>query len=454
MVNKKLWNIVGVLILIGIVSGLFKITTRTPVPVNNGEAFTIQSWHTTNGARVLYVPAPQLPMVDVQVVFDAGSARDGSLPGIASMTNAMLNEGAGEWSTNQLAERFDSIGALYGASASYDMAMISLRALTDKAILSKAVNTFATVLNQPRFPEAELERIRAQTLIGLENQLQSPESIASKAFYKALYGEHPYASPTSGTMASVKTIKREDIAAFYKKYYVAKNALVAIVGAVTREQAEQLAESIIAELPAGAAADNLPKVKAIEQAVRIKKKHPSTQTHILVGQPGVKRGDDDYFALYVGNHILGGSGFGSRIMSEIREKRGLAYSSYSYFMPQRGYGPFIMGLQTSNEQAKQALELLNEVLTTFIEDGPTKDELRHAKKNITGGFPLRIDSNKDIIGYIAMIGFYNLPLDYLHSFNDNIEAISVEDIRQAFQRRIDPQHMVTVTVGDGEFNHE
>jgi zinc protease len=166
-----------------------------------------------------------------------------------------------------------------------------------------------------------------------------------------------------------------------------------------------------------------------------------------MGQPGVRRGDPDYFALYVGNQILGGGGLVSRISEEVREKRGLSYSAYSYFLPMRADGPFVLGLQTRNDSADEALKVLRQTLVDFRNDGPTGKELEAAKRNITGGFPLKIDSNSDILGYIAMIGFYKLPLDYLDTFNGKIEAVTAKQIRDAFQRRVDPDRMVTVTVG-------
>jgi zinc protease len=222
---------------------------------------------------------------------------------------------------------------------------------------------------------------------------------------------------------------------------------VAIVGDVNRKQAEQLVEKILKGLPEGEPAKQIPAPEPLSEESTIHKEHPSTQTHILVGQPGMKRGDEDYLALYVGNHILGGSGFGSRIVEEIREKRGLAYSSYSYFTPMRVEGPFVMGLQTGNGNTVKALSILDEVLRAFIDKGPTAEELLHAKKNITGGFALKVDSNKDIIGYLGMIGFYNLPLDYLATFNERVEAISLEQIQDAFKRRVKPDKLATITVG-------
>jgi len=418
---------------------------QTGVSADN--AFRIQTWKTGNGAKVLYVYAPQLPMVDVRIVFDAGSARDGKQPGLARLTSTMLAKGAGDWDTDAVAERFDNIGAVFSTSAMRDMASLSLRSLNDRKLLDTAIVTMQTVLTQPRFDEKELARMRRQTLIALKSQLQSPAAIVNKAFYRALYGQHPYASPPLGTEASIKAISRKDLQDFYKRYYVAGNALVAIVGDVDLAEAKRLAGELLSKLPKGQPAPALPPVPELEKAQLIKKAHPSTQTHVLVGQPGLRRGDPDYFALYVGNHILGGSGFGSRIMKEIREKRGLAYSSYSYFIPMRLPGPFQMGLQTSNGQRDEALALLNKILRDFIKQGPTDEEMQHALKNITGGFPLRIDSNKDIIEYIAMIGFYDLPLNYLETFNANIEAVTAAKVQDAFHRRIHPDRLVTVLVG-------
>ena len=175
--------------------------------------------------------------------------------------------------------------------------------------------------------------------------------------------------------------------------------------------------------------------------------YPSAQTHILVGQPGVKRGDSDYFPLYVGNHILGGGGMVSRLFSEVREKRGLSYSAYSYFSPMLFKGPFVAGLQTKTEQVDEAISVLLENIKNYITDGPTEEELVAAKKNITGGYPLRIDSNSKILNYVVVIGYYKLPFDYLDTFNSNVEAVTVDSIKDAFKRRINPDKLVVVKVG-------
>lgn len=406
----------------------------------------IQTWHTPNGAKVLFVNAPGLPMLDVRVVFDAGSARDGELPGLAKMTNALLSDGAGEWDANQLAERLEDRGIELSASAARDMAIVDLRSLTDEKILPVAVDTMATVLAKPSFVAKDIERTRQQMQIGLRQAKQSPGSVASLAFFKSLYGEHPYGHNSGGTEASLTEISRDDILAFHANYYVANNAVIAMVGAVDRPHAEKIAAQIVAGLPAGEHAPALPPVP--EQGAQERREvFPSSQTHILVGQPGMARHDPDYFALYVGNHVLGGSGLVSVLGEEVRNKRGLSYSVYSYFSPMRQTGPFIMKAQTKNTQADQALQVMRDTLKRFIEQGPDAQELADAKRNITGGFPLRIASNQKIVQYIAMMGFYDYPLDWLATLVDKVKAVDAASVQDAFERRIDPNRMLAVIVG-------
>jgi len=407
----------------------------------------IQHWQTENGARVYFVHSPELPMIDLRVIYDAGSARDGERPGLAALTNSLLDEGTPTLNANELAETFEGVGAQYGASSLRDMAVTSLRSLTEAKAMNTALQTFAAVLATPTFPEKSFQRNRKAMLIGLQQEKQSPGAIASKAFYRAIYGSHPYASHSDGTEASLEAVTRDEVKAFHKDFYTARNATIAIVGDVSREQAEDIAAQLTAKMATGKQAAAIPPVAPLEKADVQRITHDSQQTHILVGQPGMRRGDEDYMALYVGNHILGGSGLISRISDVIREQRGLAYSAYSYFSPMREKGPFTMGLQTKNAKADEALKLLDETLRNYIDKGPTADELQRARQNITGGWALRIDSNKKITEYVAMIGFYALPLDYLDTFTSRVEAVTVEAIREAFQRRIHPDKLVTVMVG-------
>ena len=450
--NKKALIVYVLVIIAALIFILLPDTASKEInPIKSSKAVNIKEWKTKNGARVLYVYAPELPMVDIQAVFDAGSVRDGNKQGVAKLANSLLSHGAKLdnkiLTVDDISESFENIGAQFGASASKDNAEISLRTLTEEKLLSKAVATMQAIIYAPTFDEKELERVRKQLLIAFEGRKQSPGTIASEAFHKSLYGEHPYANPSIGTVESIKKLTRDDLVDFYKKYYVASNALVTIVGDVDKDKAAELAEQVVGKLPAGQKAASMSAVYDLKIAASKHHEFPSSQTHVLIGQVGVHRKDKDYFTLYVANHILGGSGFGSRIMEEIREKRGLAYSSYSYFSPMLKRGPFIMGMQTSNENSKEAVKVLKETLKTFIDKGPTEKELLHSKKNITGGFPLRIDSNSDISNYLAVIGFYNLPLSYLKDFNEKVEAVTLAQIKDAMKRRIDPNKMLTVTVG-------
>jgi len=407
----------------------------------------IQSWKTDKGAKVLFVEAHELPMVDVRIVFDAGGARDDKQPGVASLTNALLDQGAAGLNADQIAQGFEQLGSNLGGGSARDMAWMSLRSLTDSKLLKPSLKLFGKVLAKPDFPKADFEREQKRTLIGLEYQKQQPKSIASRAYYEGLYGDHPYAHDPSGTEASVKALSTDALRSFYERYYVANNATVVIVGDVSRKQAQAIASDMADALTEGDKAAALPEVADLKGEQDTFIEHPSTQSHVLMGGPGLKRRDVDYFALYVGNHILGGSGLVSRISQEIREKRGLSYSAYSYFTPMKRKGPYTLGFQTRNDQRQEALSVLRETLQNFIDKGPTKKELQSSKNNIIGGFPLRVSSNGKISQYLAVIGFYDLPLDYLTKFTANVDAVTTEQIQDAYRRRVHPDRMVTITVG-------
>lgn len=409
----------------------------------------IQSWRSENGAQVLFIEAHELPIVDVRVVFSAGAARDGDRPGLAVLTNGLLMSGAGAMNADEIALRLESVGAAASTESLRDMAIVSMRSLSDPGKLGTMLEVMRAVLTQPTFPEADLERERRQLLAALDYRQQQPEDVAEDAFFRLIYGGHPYGNPSQGTHASVSSITREQIVDFYRRYYVGSNAFVAVVGNLEEAAARRLVEDLVGSLPAGDRPAAVPDVSPLPQALERRIPMPTVQTHILVGQPGIARDDPDYFPLYVGNHILGGSGFESRLMHEIRELRGLAYSVYSYFLPMAEQGPFIAGMQTRNEQAATALGLMNEHIQRFIEQGPTEEELRKAVQNITGGFPLRIDSNRKLVEQLAVLAFYGMPLDYLDAFNDRVRAVTVDSIRDAFRRRVDPARMATVTVGGG-----
>jgi len=386
-------------------------------------------------------------MLDIRIVFDAGSARDAGKSGLSTLTNGLLAEGAGGLSAQQIAEQFESVGAEFSNAALRDMAYVSVRSLTSKKYLDAAIDTLTTVLTRADFPDDAYARELARMKVAAVARKQSPSDIADEAFYRAIYGDHPYAEPSAGTEDSLQQLTLDDVRVFYQQYYVAQNAVIAIVGEVDRAQAEALVERLVSGLDSGQRAADLPVVKALTKAQEIRIEYPSRQSHIFVGQPGMNRTDDKYMELYVANHSFGGSGFTSRLVDTIREERGLAYSVYSYFSPMRETGPFMMGMQTRSDQTAEALALLREELELFLAEGPTADEIKASISNITGSFPLNIDSNSKLLDYIAMIGFYDLPLDYLQNFIQRVEAIDASAAKTAMADRIHTDRLVTVVVG-------
>lgn len=412
----------------------------------------IEHWVTDSGLRVYFVNVPELPMLDLSLSFAAGSAFDGSKIGISGMTTSMLNKGAAGLNADQIAEAFETVGANYSATSGRDNVSINLRTLTLDEQMTSALDNWLKVIEKPEFPEADFQRLKKQALIGLQAEKQNPGSIARKAFYKNLYPGHPYGQPQNGDEESIDALSIDDLKAFYKQFFVNKNGQIALVGAIDKTQAMSIAERISKALTAGdrgvgEKAAAIPVVKPLTEAKTIRIPYPSSQAHVFIGQPGDKRGDKDYFPLYLGNHELGGSGFTSRLMKEIRVKRGLSYSVYSYFIPMKENGPFMLGLQTKLSQTDEAIKVAREVLDTFQKEGPSEENLKASKINISGGFPLRTASNSDIVGYIDVIGMYDLPLNYLDTFTQVINDTTRDQVIDAFQRRVNLDKLLTVIVG-------
>jgi len=411
----------------------------------------IQDWKTASGARVLLVVNGDLPMLDISVDFPAGSGFDTSdKAGLASYTNHLLKLGAGGLSENEISQRTADVGAQLSGRFNADRAGLYLRTLSSAKERDRALDIMTRVLQQPEFPEEALAREKARGIAGLKEADTKPDTIASRAFRRLVFGDHPYGLRAAGEVETVSALTRADLLGFYQRHYVADRAVVSIMGDVTRSEAERIAELLTSKLPrAGDIQQAIPSVSALKHAQSSVLSHPASQAHILIGGPGIRRGDPDYFPIFVGNYILGGGGFASRLNEEVRQQRGLAYSVYSAFVPLLREGPFQIGLQTRGDQAQAALKIVRDTLSAFVTSGPSEQELEEAKNNLIGGFPMRIDSNRKIHEYLATIGFYDLPLNYLDQFVENIRKVTVSDIKAAFARRVQPERLVTVVVGGG-----
>lgn len=412
----------------------------------------IQHWQTAGGAQVYFVENHDLPMLDVSVEFPAGAGHDEpGKSGVASMTQRLLRGGADGMGEDEIARRLADVGAQLGGRFDNDRAGLSLRTLSSARERRQGLDLLARVLRSPSFPGDVLEREKARLVGALRESDTRPNTLVARTFYRLAYRDHPYALRESGEVETVEGIVREDLAAFHRRFYAGRYAVVALMGDVTRAEAAAIAEQLTRGLPeARGPAPALPPVPELADGVTRMIPHHASQAHIIIGAPGISRTDPDYTALYVGNFILGGGGFVSRMMEEVRQKRGLAYSASSYFYPLQRAGPFVISMQTRRDQAGQALEVARKTLAEFVKNGPTAEELDAAQRNIVNSFPLRIDSNRKIHEYLALIGFYRLPLTYLEDFVKNVERVTAAEIREAFQRRIKPDHMVTVVVGADE----
>ena len=410
-------------------------------------ALNIQHWQTPQGAQVVFVESHELPMLDVTVAFPAGSGYDpAGKSGLAHLTHVLLDQGAGGLSDTEIAHRLADVGAVLGGHFERDRAGVTLRTLSSAREREVALDVLGRVLQSPGFAADVVAREKNRVIAALREAEAQPGEVADKAFYRAVYGTHPYSQPEQGDADTVPGLKREDLIAFHHSHYTASNAVIALMGDIARAEAEALAVQLTANLPKGGMTTKLPHPDpTVAKETRIA--HPSTQSHVLIGSIGVARDDPDFFSLYVGNYVLGGGGFDSRLLKEVRDKRGYAYSAYSYFIPMALPGPFMLGLQTKTAQTDEAVSVARETLRQFVAEGPTEAELIQAKANLTGGFPLRIDSNKKILDYLTIIGFYKLPMDYLDTWVAKVNAVDVAMVKQAFARRVDPDKMATVVVG-------
>ncbi|ADU39185.1 M16 family metallopeptidase [Variovorax paradoxus] len=419
-------------------------------------ALPIQHWTLANGAKIYLVATNALPIVDVQVDFDAGSRRDPApQAGLASVISAMVEKGVragknGEPALDQnaLGEAWADLGASFDVSAGTDRMSYSLRTLSDPALLGKAVTLASREIGEPSFPDDVWLRERERINASIKESNTKPATIAGRAFAQAVYGVHPY-----GQEVTEETLARIDTAAMRQRYQqliVPCRAKLSIVGAVTRAEAESVATTLLSRLPATDSCAPLPAIAPVAALAASKDERipfDSAQAHVFIGQPGYPRKDPDHFALTLGNYVLGGGGFVSRLTNEVREKRGLTYSIYSGFAPGLDAGAFRVGFQTRPDQAEEAVKMSREVLAKFVAEGPTESELKAAKDNLIGGFPLLLDSNHKLIGNVANIAWHDLPLDYLDTWTTRMNAVTAADIKAAFARKLQPQRMVTVVVG-------
>ncbi|HIB28657.1 MAG TPA: insulinase family protein [Candidatus Thioglobus sp.] len=407
----------------------------------------IERWKTPEGAMVLFTQAKGLPMLDIALNFDAASSRDADKYGLATLTNILIGSASKYHNEEQIINQFESLGSEFSTNSLKDMAIVSMRSLTRESILRQSLEMFREVISEPEFKQALLTRERKQLIRSIRASKQYPGRVAALKFDQLVFADHAYAQPKNGTKESLEAIQLKDLTEFYQQYYVANNLTIAMVGDITKAKAKQIARQLSHGLNTGKKAKDNPIVVPTVVSITEHIEFPSKQTHLLIGQSGINRTHADYYPLYLGNHILGGSGLSSVLSEQVREQRGLAYSVVSYFTKMKSNGLFLIKLQTKNSQTQQAKQVVLKTLERFIKSPIDAQLLQDGKDNIIGGFSLETSSNANILTYLSIIGFYELPGDYLSGFTQKINAISAADVQAAFYRLIKIDKLIVLSVG-------
>lgn len=424
----------------------------------NAYALTpIENWQQPNGTSIWLASSMGIPMVDVHIEFDRGKRRDpeGKM-GLSSLAASLASKGVLAWKDRPaldeaaLGDAWADLGAEFSIGADDDSFAFALRSLTYPDVLPKSIALAAHQIAAPAFDATVAQREIEKTIAAIKEAETQPAYVAGIAYAQAVFGRHPYGHIT--TEASLKALTIDDLKQFYKTKLNPCHAKVSIVGALSHEQADQMVTQLLEGLQVSGQAPcpslaALPDPAQLTEAVKKDISFNSAQAQIMIGQPAMKRSDPDFFPILVGNYILGGSGLVSRLSEQVREKRGLTYSIDSYFAARQSVGEFTIALQTRPDQAQQAVDLSMQVLKDFMVQGPSEEELKAAKANLIGGFPLRIDSNRNLLSNIANMARNGLPLNYLDTWTQKVDAVTVEDIRRAFAAKLQPDKMVTVILG-------
>lgn len=438
------------------IAALSKLTSLNDASPLKVTVPTIQHFKTKAGVPVRFVQTTALPIVDIDLRFNAGSARDGSIRqngfGIANMTATMLTQGSKKLDESEFTRAVETLGINLNSSAYKDMFIVSLRSLSDDKHLLPAIDLMTQMLNEPAFNDDVLARNKARLLVGLQQQKQDPNSLASIAFSQALYDGHPYAHPSAGTLESVPNIDKQQLLDFKDRYLVAANASIAMTGNLTLAQAKKLADDITTEMPTGQSAPELPEPKPLAQAKQIHIPFPSTQTTVLMGQLGSKRATNpkdqqQQTNFAVGNDVMAGGDFNARLMTEIRQNLGYTYGISGSMNPMLARGPYQIGFSTRNDKARAAIDASLDVINDTLDKGITSDEIRLTTENLKNSFPMGFASNAGINGLLGMMNFYQLPNSYLSDYVNRIDQVNLAGVNQTMRETLQPDNFLIVTVG-------
>lgn len=424
----------------------FLLTLYTAVPAYAGSL--ADRAVLPDGLILLHSERAELPMVRVVVAIKAGSiAEPASKAGLSSLVADLLNEGTSKRTSGQISDQIEFVGGQLSASGGLDYVTVSLTIL--KKDVELGFDLLSDIIMDPAFSQSEIARRKAIIKSSILRKKEDPGAIASETFLKAIYGNNPYGRPTEGTEETLDAITRKDIADFHDRYYAPNNAIMAVVGDINRDSVMSLINKYFAEwhrkdVPVIVVPEAVP--PAGPKTIRIEK--DLTQANIVLGHLGIRRDNPDYYAVSVMNYILGGGGFASRLMDNIRDNRGLSYDVRSYFSADRYAGSFQVELQTKNTSANAAIDEIFKELKRIRTTPVTDSELNDAKSYLTGSFPLRIDSINKLAGFLTAVEFYNLGQDYAEKYGRFIDSVTKEDVLRVARQYLHPEDYVLVVVGD------
>lgn len=406
-------------------------------------AVDVQTVTSEQGVTAWLVEDYSVPIVSIRFAFEGGSVQDPvGKEGLANFMTSLFDEGAGEFDSAAFQERLDDAGAEMRFSASRDEITGSMRMLAETR--DEALDLLRLAVVSPRFDAAPTERIRSQILSGILAAAKDPNTEAELKWSAALYGSHPYARQSEGTPASLAAITRGDLQAFHKRIFARSNLHVGVVGAIDAAALKTVLDKVFGSLPADASLVPVaPVTPKLGDALRVTYDLP--QTSLQLAYPGVGRGDPDFFAAYLMNHILGGGSFTSRLFDEVREKRGLAYSAGSSLVNRRYASLLVVGTSTRADRADETLAVVRETVRRMAEEGPTEAELAAVKKYVIGAYPINnLDSSLAIASTLVEIQAENLGIDYMERRAGLIDAVTLADVRQVAKRLLSGEPSVLV----------
>jgi zinc protease len=395
------------------------------------------------GIEAWLVREPLVPLIAMEFAFRGGASQDPSeKSGVAYMAAAALDEGAGELDAKAFQARIERNAIEMSFRASRDELRGSLKMLRDRK--DEGFDLLRLALNAPRFDAEPVERIRAQMLTALKRATTSPNDIGSRLWWQTAFPGHPYGRPVNGTLESVPTIVRDDLVGYVGRVFARDNLKIGVVGDIDAKTLGLVLDRVFGALPASAQLRNVPQTAMASVGKKLEVQLDVPQTVVAFGGLGIPRKDPDFIPAYIVNHILGGGSFSSRLYREVREKRGLAYSVYSYLLPLDHAALFMGATQTRADRTQETVGLIEAEIRRLAEEGPSAEELEKSKSYLRGSYALNFDTSTKIASQLVQLQIDNLGIDYWERRNGLIDAVTLDDVRRVAKRLLDGGVLVTV----------